>query len=126
MMLAHYLVWLPAYDEAAVTKLLHPDDPQDVPRAVELMLAIIEFSQSQCHVLNDLFSLEVDTHADLISISLLSARLESILSPFINVSLSVQAIPIPQSLCAPGLCVFFTLIGAHSCPTSFITTLKLL
>ncbi|KAG2147916.1 uncharacterized protein EDB93DRAFT_1240582 [Suillus bovinus] len=57
MMLARYLVWLPAYDEAAVTKLLHPDDPQDVPRAVELMLAIIEFSKSQCHVLNDSFSL---------------------------------------------------------------------
>jgi hypothetical protein len=46
MMLVCYLVWLPAYDEAAVTKLLHPDDPQDVPCAVALMLAIIEFSTS--------------------------------------------------------------------------------
>ncbi|KAG2029090.1 hypothetical protein BDR03DRAFT_1051571, partial [Suillus americanus] len=81
---------LPAYDEAAVTKLLHPDDPQDVPRAVELMLAIIKFSQSQCHVLDDSFSLEVNTHADLISISLLSALLESILTPFINISLSLS------------------------------------
>lgn len=89
-MLARYLVWLPAYDEAAVTKLLHPDDPQDVPHAVELMLAIIEFSQSQCHVLNDSFSLEVNARADLISISLLSALLESILTPFINVSLSLS------------------------------------
>ncbi|KAG2131407.1 uncharacterized protein EDB93DRAFT_1243134 [Suillus bovinus] len=84
MMLAWYLVWLPAYDEAAVMKLLHPDNPQDVPRAVELMLAIIKFSKSQCHVLNNSFSLIVDTHADLISISLLSALLESILTPFIN------------------------------------------
>ncbi|KAG2139089.1 uncharacterized protein EDB93DRAFT_1298960, partial [Suillus bovinus] len=82
MMLAHYL--------AAVTKLLHPDDPQDDPRAIELMLAIIGFSQSQHHVLNDSFSLEVNTRADLISISLLSTLLESILTPFINVSLSLS------------------------------------
>ncbi|KAG1725128.1 hypothetical protein EDB19DRAFT_1897825 [Suillus lakei] len=46
MMLSRYLVWLPAYDEASVTKLLHPDDPQDVPRAIELMQAIVDFSKS--------------------------------------------------------------------------------
>ncbi|KAG1837066.1 hypothetical protein C8R48DRAFT_623007 [Suillus tomentosus] len=31
MMLSWYLIWLPAHDEASVTKLLHPDNPQDVP-----------------------------------------------------------------------------------------------
>ncbi|KAG2029221.1 hypothetical protein BDR03DRAFT_987893 [Suillus americanus] len=31
MVLLHYLVWLPAYDEEAVIKLLYPDDLQDVP-----------------------------------------------------------------------------------------------
>ncbi|KAG2740642.1 hypothetical protein P692DRAFT_201842448 [Suillus brevipes Sb2] len=73
MMLMCYLVWLPTYGEAAVMKLLHLDDPQDVPRAVELMLAIIDFSHSQSH-----------RRADLVSISLLSALLESILTLFIN------------------------------------------
>jgi hypothetical protein len=90
MMLVHYLVWLPAYDEAAVTKLLHPDDPQDVPRAVALMQAIIEFSTSQHHVTNNSFSLDIDTRADLASISLLGALFESILLPFIEVSLTLS------------------------------------
>ncbi|KAG1837377.1 hypothetical protein DFJ58DRAFT_734422 [Suillus subalutaceus] len=89
MMLARYLVWLPAYEEAAVTKLLYPDDPQDVPRAVELMLAIIEFSHTQLHVTNDSFSLDIDTRADVASIHLLSKLLESILIPFIRVDLSL-------------------------------------
>lgn len=124
-MLARYLVWLPAYDEAAVTKLLHPDDPQDVPRAIELMLAIIEFSKSQWHVLNDSFSLEVDTCTDLISISLLSTLLESILTPFINVSLSLSEQFQYLSHYAHLAYAFFTLIGAHSCPISSIMTLKL-
>ncbi|KAG1829252.1 hypothetical protein EV424DRAFT_1470766 [Suillus variegatus] len=84
MMLARYLLWLPAYDEQAVTKLLHPDDPQDVPCAVELMLAVIEFSNSQHALISDSFSVDVDTRADLTSISLLSALLQAILTPFID------------------------------------------
>ncbi|KIK33635.1 hypothetical protein CY34DRAFT_49850, partial [Suillus luteus UH-Slu-Lm8-n1] len=90
MMLSRYLVWLPAYDEASVTKLLHPDDPQDVPRAIELMQAIVEFSKSQHSLLNDSFSTNVDTRADLISITLLSHLIESILVPFINTKLSLS------------------------------------
>jgi hypothetical protein len=90
IMLMHYLVWLPAYDEAAMTKLLHPDDPQDIPHAVALIQAIIEFSTSQHHVMNNLFSLNIDTHADLASISLLSALVESILLPFIEVLLMLS------------------------------------
>lgn len=90
MMLARYLLWLPAYDEQAVTKLLHPDDPQDVPCAVELMLAVIEFSNSQHALISDSFSVDVDTRADLTSISLLSALLQAILTPFIDVNLSLS------------------------------------
>ncbi|KAG1877634.1 hypothetical protein DFJ58DRAFT_720422 [Suillus subalutaceus] len=89
MMLSRYLVWLPAYDEASVTKLLHPDDPQDVPRAVELIKAIIELTQSQRDFLNDSFSPDVDRRADLMSIALLSDVIESFLIPFINVNLSL-------------------------------------
>ncbi|KAG1851050.1 hypothetical protein DFJ58DRAFT_729031 [Suillus subalutaceus] len=90
MMLARYLSWLPACDEQAVTKLLHPDDPQDVPHAVELMLAVIEFSKSQHTLISDSFSINVDTCADLTSISLLSALLQSILIPFIDIDLSLS------------------------------------
>ncbi|KIK32160.1 hypothetical protein CY34DRAFT_111077, partial [Suillus luteus UH-Slu-Lm8-n1] len=89
MMLARYLSWLPTYDETAVTKLLHPDDPQDVPRAVELMLVVIEFTKTQNSLISDSFSIDVDTRADLASIALLSALLQSILIPFIDVELSL-------------------------------------
>ncbi|KAG1858796.1 hypothetical protein DFJ58DRAFT_840379 [Suillus subalutaceus] len=90
MMLARYLMWLPAYDEAAVTKLLHPDDPQDVPRAVKLILAIIEFSKLQHTIVADSFSTDIETRADLQSITLLSALLESIVLPFTDISLSLS------------------------------------
>ncbi|KAG2143675.1 hypothetical protein DEU56DRAFT_870487 [Suillus clintonianus] len=89
VMLARYLVWLPAYDEASVVKLLHLDDPQDVPRAIELMSAIIDLSKSQHTILNNSFSSDIDTCADLASITLLSSVIESILIPFINVDLSL-------------------------------------
>ncbi|KAG2116646.1 uncharacterized protein F5147DRAFT_649104 [Suillus discolor] len=65
-------------------------DPQDVPRAVELVLAVIEFSNSQHSIMNDSFSTDIDTRADLQSIALLSALLESILLPFTDVSLSLS------------------------------------
>ncbi|KAG2125172.1 hypothetical protein DEU56DRAFT_873149 [Suillus clintonianus] len=82
MMLSRYLVWLPAYDEASIMKLLHPNDPQDVPRAIELMQTIHT-------ILNNSFSTDIDTHADLVSITLLSNIIESILVPFINPNLSL-------------------------------------
>ncbi|KAG1764501.1 hypothetical protein EV702DRAFT_1182589 [Suillus placidus] len=72
MMLAHYLVWLPAYDEA-----------------IELIRAIIELTQSQHTLLNDSFSPDVNRRADLMSIALLSDVIESFLIPFINVNLSL-------------------------------------
>jgi hypothetical protein len=87
MMLSHYVVWLPAYNEASVTKLLHPDDPQDVTQVVELIKAIIKFTESECNFLDDLFSPDIDRCADLMSIVLLSDVIESFLIPFINVNL---------------------------------------
>ncbi|KAG2032822.1 hypothetical protein BDR03DRAFT_873313, partial [Suillus americanus] len=90
MMLSRYLVWLPTYDKASVTKLLHPDNPQDVPQAVELIKAIIELTGSQRDFLNNSFSPDVDRRADLMSITLLSDVIESFLMPFINVNLSLM------------------------------------
>ncbi|KAG2029670.1 hypothetical protein BDR03DRAFT_880219 [Suillus americanus] len=71
-------------------KLLHPDDPQDAPWAIELMQAIVDCSKSQHVLLNNPFSTDVDTCADLMSISLLSNIIESILTPFINTKLSLM------------------------------------
>ncbi|KAG2030716.1 hypothetical protein BDR03DRAFT_986894 [Suillus americanus] len=90
MVLLHYLVWLPAYNKEAVVKLLYPDDPQDVPRAIELMQAIVEFCKHQHHAINDSCSTDIDTRADLNYITLLGALIESILSPFIDVSMSLS------------------------------------
>ncbi|KAG1760015.1 hypothetical protein EDD22DRAFT_781732 [Suillus occidentalis] len=70
-------------------KLLHPDDPQDVPRAIELILAIIQFSKPHHTLISDSFSMDIDTRADLKSITLLSALIESFLTPFIDTTLSL-------------------------------------
>jgi hypothetical protein len=89
MMLSWYLLWLPAHDEASITKLLHPDDPQDVPHAIELMQAIITFSQLQYDSIDSSFSTNIDIRADLEAIKLLSNLIESILLPFIDPHLSL-------------------------------------
>ncbi|KAJ7805417.1 hypothetical protein B0H14DRAFT_3771691 [Mycena olivaceomarginata] len=44
-MLAWYLIRLPGLDTAAVHDLLFPHDPQDVPRAVQLLLGIIALGE---------------------------------------------------------------------------------
>ncbi|KAG1777967.1 hypothetical protein EV702DRAFT_947624, partial [Suillus placidus] len=84
--LAHYLAWLPHMDESSVTKLLNPDDPQDVPRAVELMQAIIALSKFNI----DTITGDVGMCADMSSIKSLGTILESLLLPFIDVTLSLQ------------------------------------
>ncbi|KAG2336359.1 hypothetical protein BDR05DRAFT_896821, partial [Suillus weaverae] len=89
MMLSRYLLWLPAHNEASITKLLHPDDPQDVPRAIELMQAIITFSQLQHDSIDSSFSTNIDIRADLAAIKLLGDLIQSILLPFINTNFSL-------------------------------------
>ncbi|KAJ7894401.1 hypothetical protein B0H14DRAFT_3651946 [Mycena olivaceomarginata] len=64
-------------------RLLFPDDPQDVPRAVELMETIIEFLAC------DFGQVDTDTAADLDSIHLLVLVLKSILAPFITPDMSL-------------------------------------
>jgi hypothetical protein len=60
--LTRLLARLPDQSADSVQKLLFPDDPQDVPRAVELMEAIIEFLAC------DFGQVNADTAADLDSI----------------------------------------------------------
>ncbi|EIM85735.1 uncharacterized protein STEHIDRAFT_25295, partial [Stereum hirsutum FP-91666 SS1] len=81
--LSRYLVLLDGQDADSVQKLLYPSDPQDVPRSIELMRAIV-----------DLRSLHLDSAnpniiADLDAIRLLSDLCESILEAYINPRLSL-------------------------------------
>ncbi|KAG1730824.1 uncharacterized protein EDB91DRAFT_1059197 [Suillus paluster] len=81
--LAHYLSWLPDQDEASILKLLNPDDPQDVPRAIKLMQAIITLSKNKF----DTATMSVSECANIAAIKILCAILESLLLPFVNVTL---------------------------------------
>jgi hypothetical protein len=81
--LTRFLARLPDQSADSVQKLLFPDDPQDVPRAVELMEAIIEFLAC------DFGEVNADSAADLDSIRLLALVLKSILAPFITPDMSL-------------------------------------
>ncbi|KAJ7934278.1 hypothetical protein B0H13DRAFT_1700536 [Mycena leptocephala] len=81
--LTRLLARLPDQSADSVQKLLFPDDPQDVPRAVKLMEAIIEFLAC------DFGQVNADTAADLDSIRLLALVLKSILAPFITPDMSL-------------------------------------
>ncbi|KAJ7900451.1 hypothetical protein B0H13DRAFT_2517977 [Mycena leptocephala] len=81
--LSRFLARLPDETDDSVRKLLFPDDPQDVPRAVELMEAVIELLAA------DFGTVDADTAADLDSLRLLALILKSILAPFITPSMSL-------------------------------------
>jgi hypothetical protein len=105
-------------------KLLHPDDPQDIPHAVELILAIIECLKLQHTIATDLFSVDIETHTDLQSIILLSALLESIVLPFTDISLSLSK-QVTLLSCYCHLAFAFSMpIDAHLCHINCIITLR--
>ncbi|KAJ6631348.1 hypothetical protein B0H10DRAFT_2159722 [Mycena sp. CBHHK59/15] len=72
-------------DVASVTKLLYPNDLQDVPQAIELMQAIVAV-----HDLH-LESNDLNTITDLDAIKLLAEVLHSILEALINKDLDLKA-----------------------------------
>ncbi|KAJ7156777.1 hypothetical protein C8R46DRAFT_1294525 [Mycena filopes] len=82
--LSRLLARLPDQSTDSVQRLLFPDDPQDVPRAVELMEGIIDFLAC------DFGDVDPDTAADLDSIRLLAVLLKSILAPFITPDMSLR------------------------------------
>ncbi|KIJ59298.1 hypothetical protein HYDPIDRAFT_60297, partial [Hydnomerulius pinastri MD-312] len=92
-MLERYLPWLEGIDEAATRKLLYPDDPQDVPRAVELMSAIISLSRvnptlppfTPAGAIPDVAVL-----MDFEALVILGHILDSLLQPFINIHLTLS------------------------------------
>ncbi|KAJ7702812.1 hypothetical protein B0H17DRAFT_923154, partial [Mycena rosella] len=81
--LTRFLARLPDQCDDSVRKILFPDNPQDVPRAVELMESIIEILEY------DFGQAEADAAADLDSIRLLALLLKSILAPFITPIMSL-------------------------------------
>ncbi|KAK6987917.1 hypothetical protein R3P38DRAFT_3445739 [Favolaschia claudopus] len=81
--LTQFLARLPDMSEDSVRNILFPDDPQDVPRAVELMEAVIDF------LAFDFGQVDADTAADLDSIRLLALILKSILAPFVSPDMSL-------------------------------------
>ncbi|KAG1741482.1 uncharacterized protein EDB91DRAFT_1248037 [Suillus paluster] len=93
-MLERYLLWVEGIDEARALKLLYPDDPQDVPRAVELMNAVIALGDIK------LTQPSVDTIADFDAIRILSRILHSLLRPFIDITLLLTQQVISISCCA--------------------------
>ncbi|KAF8199231.1 hypothetical protein K438DRAFT_1759131 [Mycena galopus ATCC 62051] len=81
--LTRFMARLPEQTDDSVRKLLFPDDPQDVPRAVELMEAIIDF------IACNFGEVDADTAADFDSFRLLAIMLKSILAPFITLDMSL-------------------------------------
>ncbi|TFY75215.1 hypothetical protein EWM64_g8800 [Hericium alpestre] len=83
-LLERYLVICSGKTVSNAKRLLNPEDPQDVPRAIELMQAVIALGT--CTVETNHPNVVVDMDA----IKYLAALLEAILEPFINTDLSLQ------------------------------------
>ncbi|KAJ7616258.1 hypothetical protein B0H17DRAFT_901688, partial [Mycena rosella] len=82
--LAQCLKLLPDHDDYSVHKLLNPNDPQDVPRAIDLIEAIISLRDVLAPT-ND-----VELAANLDSVRLLGHLLENLALPFITPELSLS------------------------------------
>ncbi|KIJ08212.1 hypothetical protein PAXINDRAFT_89194, partial [Paxillus involutus ATCC 200175] len=91
--LERYLLWVDNLDEGAVRKLLYPDDPQDVPRAIALMSAVIKLSRidpkKHAQERNE-EPPNVNVIADFDALRILGHILDNVLQPYINVNLSLS------------------------------------
>ncbi|KIK76637.1 hypothetical protein PAXRUDRAFT_28940 [Paxillus rubicundulus Ve08.2h10] len=90
--LLHYLCWLNGCDKERAHKLLFPNDPQDVPHAVELICAVVQLGQ--INTTKPLYTRpgqipDIDAIIDIEAISLLGTILQNLLEPFVNPSLSL-------------------------------------
>ncbi|KAJ7078970.1 hypothetical protein C8R44DRAFT_654303, partial [Mycena epipterygia] len=82
-MLGRCLLLLPNETSDSVRKMLFPDDPQHVPHAVELLLAVIAVGEL------DHGAMDANTCADIDALRLLGAVIKSVLEPFINTGMSL-------------------------------------
>ncbi|KAJ7572768.1 hypothetical protein C8J56DRAFT_806547 [Mycena floridula] len=101
VILARYMVLLPDEDEASVFKLLNPDDPQDVPRALDLLEAIIGLR----HI--ELVDSTPNSRGELESLQLFGYLLEGLVRPFTNPNLTLTEQVTGLSVYAHMSFVFF-------------------
>ncbi|KAJ7049330.1 hypothetical protein C8F01DRAFT_1352687, partial [Mycena amicta] len=85
-MLLHWLERIPGYDwsEVSIHALLNPPDAQDVPRAVKLVLAIIDIRKI------DPKTLDATEQSEYEALCLFGELLDALLQPFINTTLSLS------------------------------------
>ncbi|KIN93961.1 hypothetical protein M404DRAFT_169661, partial [Pisolithus tinctorius Marx 270] len=84
-LLERYLPWVKGMDDDTVTRLLYPNNPQDVPHAIELMTALIKLGNiTQPH------DLDINTAADVDALHFLSQVLWCLVDPYINIRLSLS------------------------------------
>jgi len=89
-MLKHYLPLLNGLDDAAAWKLLYPDNPQDVPHAIELLSSIIAIAKINptlppCTPLGS--TPDVNVVADFEALRFLGHMFENLLELFINIKM---------------------------------------
>ncbi|KAJ7872498.1 hypothetical protein B0H14DRAFT_2344661, partial [Mycena olivaceomarginata] len=82
-MLARYLTWLPRHSSESVHKMLYPHDLQDVPRAIELLEAVVAVGEM------DYGNMDANTCADMDALQLLGSVVKAILEPFTNVHMNL-------------------------------------
>ncbi|KAF8215121.1 hypothetical protein K438DRAFT_1926718 [Mycena galopus ATCC 62051] len=82
-MLAKYLIRLPNQTTETVHQILFPHDPQDVPRAVDLLMGVIALGEF------DYGTMDADTCSDVDALRLLAAVIKSLLEPFTNTTMSL-------------------------------------
>ncbi|KIL00867.1 hypothetical protein PAXRUDRAFT_29491 [Paxillus rubicundulus Ve08.2h10] len=92
-MLELYFPWVHGVDKPKACKLLYPDDPQDDPYAMELMLEIISLGHPnprETSLCVEGCPTDPDTLVDFRAIGLLGHVLDNLLQPFINVHLTLS------------------------------------
>ncbi|KAK7063420.1 hypothetical protein R3P38DRAFT_2492280 [Favolaschia claudopus] len=99
--LAQCLDLIEKHDEKSIHKLLNPDDPQDVPRAIDLIEAIISVRDITPPSHN------VDLTSTCDSVRLLGHVLENFMSPFISPEFSLSKQICTLSTCAHLIFVLF-------------------
>ncbi|KAJ7707891.1 hypothetical protein B0H16DRAFT_1393244 [Mycena metata] len=84
------LLLIPGKDQASVQRLLNPDDPQNVPIAIELLEAVVSLRTRRLEF--DVPTSDVNTNTDLDAIALFSFIADALLNAFTNpeASLSLQ------------------------------------
>lgn len=91
--LENYLTWLEDCDKEKAMRLLYPDDPQDVPRAIKLMRAVTRLGRIDPTVppYTEPGQIpDVDAYIDFETIGMLGDLFHNLLEPFVNPTLSLS------------------------------------